>query len=234
MQIVKTSFKKAGLCMAAVLIAGSAQAGVIFSPGIAPAAGTVENVRFNPTLAGVALGPSTTVTGKTPGSRYLVDFTSNELLIGFENPAGTPPVAPTVRATDGTLRSMEVDVRDGVFTTVFYNLFVNTVAGNPAGRFADVQVFRTDGLVSTYQQQLRNGNNLLTIRADNATLLSGLSIFANANFGDIRQVRLGGLQPAPIPEPTILMSFTLAGVALWGVRARRRNGARAGSSFAQA
>lgn len=237
MQIIKKSFKNAGLSLAAVLIAagpGSAQAAVIFSPGIIPAAATVENVRFDPTRSGVVIGPATTVTGISARSGYLVDFSSNELLIAFENPASVPPVPPTVRATDGALRSVDIDVRDGAFTTFFYNLFVGTVAGNPAGRFADILVSSFDGSTSTFQQQLRNGNNVLTIRADNETLLRGVSIFANSNIADIRQVRIGGLQDSPIPEPSILMSFTLAGIALWRVRARRHTGPRARGSYAQA
>ena len=236
MQIVKKPFKSAGLCLAAALIAGSAHAGVIFSPGVIPAATTVENVRFNVTQSGVAIGPSTTVTGRAARTGYLVDFSADELLIAFENPTAAPPVPPTVRATDSALRSLDIDVRDGAFTTVFYNLFLGPTVGNPAGRFANILVTAFDGTTSTFQQVLRNGNNVLTIRADNETLLRDVSIFSNTDIADIRQIRFGGLQDAPIPEPGILMSFSLAGIALWRVCARRRGGPRAGADhhFAQA
>ena len=235
MQIVKKSFKSAGLCLAAALIAGSAHAAVIFTPGgPAPAPATVENVRFDPTRPGVVTGPGTTVTGITARTNYLIDFSADELLIAFENPAALPtPVPPTVRATDGALRSLGIDVRDGAFTTVFYNLFVSAVGGNPTGRFADILVSSFDGTTTSYRQQLRNGFNLLTITADNETLLRDVSIFANSDFADIRQIRFGGLQAAPIPEPDIFMSFSLAGFALWRVCARRRSAPRGGRHFAQ-
>ena len=236
MQIVKKSFKNAGLCLAAALIAGSAHAGVIFSPGEIPDASTVENVRFNVTLPGVAIGPSTTVTGRTPRTGYLVDVSADELLIAFENPTAppVPPVPPTVRATDGALRSLDIDVRDSAFTTLFFNLFTGPVVGNQGGRVADILVSSFDGTTSTFQLLLKTGNNVLTIEADNETLLRGVSIFSNTNILDIRQIRLAGLQAAPIPEPAILLSFSLAGFALWGVHSRRRSGPRARSHFAQA
>jgi hypothetical protein len=236
MQVANKSFKIAGLCLAvafAAASAGNAQAGVIFSPGLITNT-NVENVRFNPTLPGVSIVPSTTVTGSTPATRYLVDFTANELLIAYENPTGKPVVPPTARATDGGLRSLDIDVRDGAYTTFFYNLFVSTLR-NPAGRFADISVTSFDGTVSTFHQSLTNGNNVMTITADNATLLRGVSIFANTDFADIRQVRIGGLQSEPVPEPGMLLSFSLAGLALWGVRSRRRGGPRAtGSDYSQA
>ncbi|MGJ9417992.1 hypothetical protein ACHAC9_09525 [Massilia sp. CMS3.1] len=234
MKNVKKSLKNAGLCLAAVLLAGSVQAAVIFTPGVAPAPATVENVRFDPTRTGVVNGPGTTVTGVTARTDYLVDFSADELLIAFENPAALPAVPPTVRATDGALRSLDIDVRDGAFSTVFYNLFVSAVGGNPTGRFADILVGSFDGTTTSYRQQLRNGFNLLTITADNETLLRDVSIFANSDFADIRQIRFGGLQAAPIPEPGIFMSFSLAGFALWRVCARRRSGPRADHHLAQA
>ena len=233
MQIVKKSFKNASLYLAAALITGSAHAAVIFSPTI-PDAATVENVRFNVTQTGVAIGPSTTVTGRAARTGYLVDFSADELLIAFETPTAAPAVPPTVRATDNALRSLDIDVRDGAFTTVFFNLFVSQVQGNPTGRFANINVTAFDGTTGTFQRMLRNGNNVLTITTDNETLLRDVSIFANSDLADIRQIRFGGLQAEPIPEPGIFMSFGLAGFALWRVCARRRSGPRAGHHFAQA
>jgi hypothetical protein len=230
MQVAKKSFKNAISCLTfafAAAGAGQVQAGVIFSPGTITNTG-VENVRFTTVLPGVMLGAGTTVTGSTPASRYLVDFMATELLLAYENPAGTPVVPPTVRATDGGLRSIDIDVRDGAYTTFFYNLFVSTPR-NPAGRFADILVTSFDGKVSAFKQELTNGNNVMTIRADHATLLRGVSISASTDFADLRQVRIGGLQAEPVPEPGMLWSFSLAGLALWGVRARRRNGPRSGA-----
>jgi hypothetical protein len=231
MQIVKKSFKNARLCLAAVLVAasaGSVQAGVVFTTGVQPDPATVSNVRFLPTLAGVDFGPDTTITGRAANTPYLVDFTANELLIAFDQPATatTPGIAPGLRATDGVLHGLDVNVRNSSFTTLFYNLHLDTITRNPAGRFADIIVTSFDGRTTSYTQQLLNGNNLLLIRADNSTLLRSVSIASSSNITELIQFRVGGLGLAPVsvPEPGMLWSFSLAGLALWGVRSRRRNG----------
>lgn len=234
MKTVKKSFKSACLCLAAVLVAasaGSAQAGVVFTAGVIPEAGTVSNVRFLATLPGVDFGPDTTVTGKAGTTSYLVDFTADELLLAFDQPATptTPAIPPGLRATDGVLHGLDVNVRDSSFTTLFYNLRLDTIARNPAGRFADIVVTSFDGRITSYTQQLLNGNNLLIIQADNDTLLRSVSIGSSSNITEIIQFRVGGLGAAPVsvPEPSMLWSFSLAGLALCGVRARRRKNPRA-------
>jgi len=241
MKIVKKSFEGACLCLAAVLVAasaGSVQAGVVFTTGVQPEAGTVSNVRFLPTLPGVDFGPDTTVTGKAGSTPYLVDFTADELLLAFDQPAPPEPgIPPGLRATDGVLHALDVNVRNSSFTTLFYNLRLDTIVRNPAGRFADIVVTSFDGRTTSYTQQLLNGNNLLLIRADNDTLLRSVSIASSSNIAEIIQFRVGGLgaAPASVPEPGMLWSFSLAGLALLGVRSRRRNGARAAhSGFSQA
>lgn len=241
MQNVKKWFKSAGLFLAAAIVvasAGSVQAGVIFSAGATPANGTVENVRFTSSLPGVVTGAAatTTVTGKAGRTSYLVDFSADERLVTFDNPTATPTaIPPGVRATDGALRALDIGVQGGAFTTFFYNLRVDQLQGNPIGRFAEILVTSFDGTTSSFQQALRNGNNVLTIRADSDTLLRGVSISSGSNIADIRQVRLGGLQDAPIPEPGIVLSFSIAGVAMWSVRSRRRSGPRAtGGALRQA
>lgn len=234
MKIVKKSFGSARLCLAALLVAasaGSVQAGVVFTAGVQPQDGTVSNVRFLATLPGVDFGPDTTVTGKAGTTPYLVDFTANELLITSDQPATdtTPAVPPGLRATDGVLHALDVTVRNSAFTTLFYNLRLDTIARNPAGRFADIIVTGFDGRTTSYTQQLLNGNNLLLIQADNNTLLRSVSIASGFNITEIIQFRVGGLGAAPVsvPEPGMVWSFGLAGLALLGVRARRRHGARA-------
>ncbi len=225
MNIVKKSFKRAGLCIAAVLVAGSVQAGVVFTAGVPTEAGTVSNVRFVATSSGVDLGPDTTITGRAGNTPYLVDFMADELLIAFDQPG----VAPGLRATDGVLHALDVNVRDSSFTTFFYNLRLDTVLRNPPGRFADIVVTSFDGRTTSYTQQLLNGNNLLLIQADNSTLLRSISIASSSNITELIQFRVGGLgaAPASVAEPGMLWSFSLAGLALLGVRARRRDGSRA-------
>jgi hypothetical protein len=236
MQIVKKSFKSACLCLAAVLVAGSVQAGVVFTTGVQPDQGTVSNVRFLATLPGVDFGPDTTVTGKAGNTPYLVDFTANELLLTSDQPATptTPAVPPGLRATDGALHALDVTVRNSAFTTFYYNLHLDAVARNPAGRFADIVVTSFDGRSTSYTQQLLNGHNQLIIRADNGTLLRSVSIASTWNITEIIQFRVAGMgaAPASVPEPGMLWSFSLAGLALLGVRSRRRHGARSGFSRA--
>ena len=225
MNIVKKSLKRACLCIAAVFVAGSVQAGVVFTAGVPTEAGTVSNVRFLSTSPGVDFGPDTTVTGKAGTTPYLVDFTADELLITFDQPG----VAPGLRATDGVLHALDVNVRDSSFTTFFYNLHLDTVTRNPPGRFANIIVTSFDGRTASYTQQLLNGNNLLLIQADNNTLLRSISIASSSNITELIQFRVGGLgaAPASVAEPGMLWSFSLAGLALLGVRARRRDGSRA-------
>jgi hypothetical protein len=236
MQIVKKSFKNTRLCLAAVLVAasaGSVQAGVVFTAGEQPDQGTVSNVRFLPTSSGVDFGPDTTVTGKAGNTSYLVDFTANEFLLAFDQ-SGKPP---GLRATDGALHALDVNVRNSSFTTFYYNLHLDAVARNPAGRFADIVVTSFDGRTTSYTQQLLNGHNQLIIRADKGTLLRGVSIASSTNITEFVQFRVGGLGLAPVsvPEPGMLWSFSLAGLALWGVRSRRRGSRRAtGSDYSQA
>ena len=223
MRIETKSFKGACLCLAAVLVAasaGSVQAGVVFTTGVQPDQGTVSNVRFLPTSTGVDLGPDTTITGRAANTSYLVDFTANELLIAFDQP-GTPP---GLRATDGVLNGLDINVQNSSFTTFFYNLRLDTIRGNPTGRFADIVVTSFDGRTTSYTQQLLNGNNSLLIQADNSTLLRSVSIGSSSNIAEIIQFRVGGLGLAPVtvPEPGMLWSFSLAGLALLGVRSRRR------------
>lgn len=235
MKIVEKSIRNACLCLAAVLVAGSVQAGVVFTAGVPTEAGTVSNVRFLPTSTGVDLGPDTTVTGRAGNTSYLVDFTADELLIAFDQPATptTPAVPPGLRATDGVLHGLDVNVRNSSFTTFFYNLHLDTITRNPAGRFADIVVTSFDGRIASYTQQLLNGNNLLLIEADNSTLLRSVSIKSSSNITEIIQFRVGGMgaAPASVPEPGTLWSFSLAGLAFLGVRARR-HGARSGFSLA--
>lgn len=228
MQIVKKTLKSACLCLAAVLVAasaGSVQAGVVFTSGVTTEGVTVSNVRFLPTFPGVDLGPDSTVTGRAGNTSYLVDFTADEFLLAFDEP-GTPP---GLRATDGVLHALDVNVRNSAFTTFFYNLHLDTIRPNPPGRFADIVVTSFDGRTTSYTQQLSNGNNLLLIQADNNTLLRSVSIGSSSNIAEIIQFRVGGLGAAPVsvPEPAMLWSFSVAGLALCGVRARRRKNPRA-------
>lgn len=232
MQLINKSRNRAKLLILATTLYaagfGNAQAGVVFTTGVIPAPETVQNVRFLSTLAGVDFGPDTTVTGRVGNMPYLIDFSADELMLALDQPAGAGPtvIPPSVRATDGALRGLDIRVRDGAFTSFFYNLRLDTVAQNPAGRFANVQVTSFDGSTSSFTQQLFNGNNLLFINVDNDALLRDISVTSSWDLVEFRQFRVGGLQDAPVPEPGALLSFGLGGLILWGLRSRGAGSAR--------
>lgn len=232
MQLINKSLKRANLFILATALyaasVGIAQASVVFTTGMVPAAGTVSNVRFVSTLDGVNFGPGTTVTGKVGNMPYLIDFTADELMLAMDQPAGADStvIPPSLRATDGALRGLDIHVRDGAFTSFFYNVHVDTVARNPAGRSANVQVTSFDGTTSSFTQQLFNGNNLLLIQVDNDALLRDIFITSASDLVEFRQFRVGGLQDEPVPEPGVLWSFGLGGLILLGLRSRGAGRAR--------
>lgn len=219
--VYRASFVLASALMAATT--GSVQAGVIFLSGVPPEAGSVSNVRFLSTLPGVDFGPDTTVTGKVGNMPYLVDFSANETMLAFDQPAigTTPAIPPSLRATDGVLHALDMRVRGGAFSSFFYNLRLNTLPGNPTGRFANVQVTGFDGSITNFSQELRNGNNLLFIRADDDLLLRNIFISSISDIAELRQFRVGGLEDAPVPEPGMLWSFALGALILRACHLRR-------------
>lgn len=200
--------------------APSALAGVIFSPGVAPAAGTVSSIRY--ALPGTVNGPAHTVTGRAGAAVKLVDFSGTDLLITDDDPSSPPP--PLVRSTDGTLSDMTIRMQDGGFTTFYFNLFMPFISRNPAGRYADISVLAYGGAVETFTQSLRNGNNLLTMTATGNTVLRSISISTPFDISDVRQSRIGGMQAVPVSEPATAWIVGLGLLGFLTANSRRRSG----------
>jgi hypothetical protein len=162
----------------------------------------------------------------------LVTFTGGELLNGDGSGQAV------VSAADGSLNTwLEFALVDATFNLATFNL--NPISGNSPGtplKATSVQVSYLPtfgGSPITYTLET-NGQNFYGIYGSEGEQLQSI-LFSNfdptgAGIGDIRQVRLGGIQSA-IPEPAtwamMILGFGFVGAAL-----RRRRRQVAGLSFA--
>jgi hypothetical protein len=180
---------------------GFAQAGIVFQPGNDPQANE-ENIVFNG--AGTISGPALTITGRTNQSDTLVAFTSSENLI-------TPASGQArVEAQDGAFRDLAVYLLDGgTFGDLIFNL--NTPNGEDG--VAHITVHRLSGADLSYDFNVGNGGNFLTIFATAGDRMTRVDIDSNVgmnmiNIDDGRQFRISDIEePTNVPEPASLGLF---------------------------
>lgn len=207
-------------CAIVIGMAGmqTASAGIVFSQ-TQPAPGTVSNVRFLAANGAVFQGTTVTGTVGPRNDRYFIDFTSSEPLT-----AVVPDTPPTVRASDGTLQDLLINVQNGAFTTFYLNIRAQS-GGNPANRYADILVTGFGGESETFRLNFlpgANANNIFRVDATGDTLLKYVSITSAIAITEVRQPRIGGLQAAPVPEPATLLSLGIGAAALLAAGRRKR------------
>ena len=163
-----------------------------------------ENVLLNNGTSG------TTVFGVTNQTQLQVKFSSTTDTL-VEPSSGQA----RVEAQDGLVNNISISIPNGTFT----DLIVNPFFGSGT---ADVTVLTANNQTFTFSYTLANGNNFLTIVADQSTLISSVTIDAPGGFTDLRQPRISGAA-ANVPEPATMLLF---GIGLLGtantIRRRRR------------
>jgi hypothetical protein len=193
---------------------GAAQAGIIFQEGNHPQQPGEENIVFNG--AGTVSGPSLTVTGRTNQSNTLVAFTSSENLV-------TPSSGQArIEAQDGAFRDLGVYLlAGGTFGDLIFNL--NTPNGQDG--VAHITVHTLFGGDSTYDLDVSNGQNFLTILASGGDRMTRVDINSNIGMGMINidsgeQFRISDIQESTnVPEPA---SLSLFAAGLFGISRLRR------------
>jgi hypothetical protein len=191
----------------AILIACSATAAradsVTFTPGNNPQSDE-ENILLNSGATG------TTVFGLTNQTLLQVAFSSTTDML-VEPSSGQA----RVEALDALVNNITISVPNGTFHDIILNPFFGSGT-------ATVTVLTANNQTFTFSYSLANGENFLTIVADQGTSISSVTVSAPGGFTDLRQPRISGAV-ANVPEPATLLLFGFGLLGTASVLRRRRH-----------
>ena len=184
---------------------GLAHADIVMATGNNPQ--TDENVLLS------TAGTGNPIFGITNQTQLSVRFSSSETLI-------SPALGQArIEASDSTLTNLTVDIPGATFTSLILNV---DAATNGSINFI---VTEDNGQVTQGIFPLGgSGENFFTITAINGQRIQSVA-FTTAvaatitNIDSVAQIRIGGAQQTPIPEPTTMV---LLGSGLIGVASRVR------------
>lgn len=195
---------------AALLFQNAANAALVISSGNGS---FDENVQYqNPVSSNGGLTLTTTTNAGTS-----VTFTSNEAIVGSGGQA-------TITGTDGNisfltwmLTNPTLGYSDGVFK-------VTPASG--AGGASEVTITAVDQFGASFSQVLNiPASGFFNVDGTSSELIRSITVTANGQLDDIRQVRLGGVDTitTAVPEPSTwaMMILGFGGVGFLAYRKRR-------------
>jgi PEP-CTERM motif len=137
-----------------------------------------ENVLYSSSQTG------TTITGLTNQTDTSVQFISSETL------QTTASGQASLTATDSAINNVTIDVPGGTYA----DLIINPLVGLPGQQSVPATVsVLTDGGTASFNYNLTQGNNFLTILAEGDETITSTTITSTGGFADLRQVRISGI-----------------------------------------